>query len=100
MAEYVMSYPFRVDTVNRRFSVVPQGSDMYKAEQVKAFLRTSSDERPIFPTFGIDEPTFHTFDSGKFYDDFIDFYPSSIPIRDITLVEVNGALSNVVVEFE
>jgi len=100
VAEFVLSYPFSIDPVNRRANVVNTDTDTYKAQQIKAFLRTSSGERPVFESFGIEEPTFHTFDSGRFYDDFIDFYPpESIKIDKINFVQSNGALSSVIIEF-
>lgn len=100
MAEFVLSYPFSIDPTNRRANVVSSDTDTYKAQQIRAFLRTASGERKIFSTFGIDEPTFYTFDSGKFYDDFVDFYPpDSIRVDKINFVESNGALSSVIVEF-
>lgn len=100
MAEYVLAYPFSIDSNNNRANVVFSSTDTYKAQQIKAFLRTMSEERPMFPSFGIDEPTFYTFDTGVFYDAFVDFYaPDLIKINQIKLNEVDGALASVVVEF-
>lgn len=101
MAEYVLSYPFRMSNNNRRAEVVLTGTDTYKAQQVKAFVRTETTERSIFPNFGIEEPTFNTFDSGQFYDSFSDFYTSdNIDIVEIGLVQSEGALTNVEISFK
>jgi hypothetical protein len=101
MAEYVLSYPFRMSNNNRRANVVLSGTDTYKAQQVKAFVRTETTERSIFPNFGIEEPTFNTFDSGQFYDSFSDFYTSdNIEIVEIGLVQSEGALVNVEISFK
>tara|TARA_B100000902_G_scaffold26214_1_gene31532 strand:+ start:4269 stop:4574 length:306 start_codon:yes stop_codon:yes gene_type:complete len=101
MAEYVLSYPFRMSNNNRRADVVLTGTDTYKAQQVKAFVRTETTERSIFPNFGIEEPTFNTFDSGQFYDSFSDFYTTdNIDIVEIGLVQSEGALTNVEINFK
>ncbi len=101
MSQFVLSYPFRMNNNNRRARVVVSGSDTYKAQQVKAFIRTEREERLIFPGFGIVEPTFHTFDTGQFYDSFNDFYsPNDIDILEIDLIESNGALTDVEVKFK
>ena len=101
MSEYVLSYPFRMNNKNRRAEVVMTGTDTYKAQQVKAFVRTETTERSIFPNFGIEEPTFNTFDSGQFYDAFSDFYTTDdIEIMEIGLVQSEGALSNVEITFK
>jgi hypothetical protein len=100
VAEYVLSYPFRIDSVNRRAEVVWSDTDTYKAEQVKGFIRTVSGERDIFPRFGIEEPTFATFDTGKFFDDFTEFYTADqIEIDKVTLTDSGGVLTDVLVEF-
>lgn len=100
MAEYVLSYPFSVDTLNSRASVVYSTSDVYKAQQIKAFMRTDTGERRIFPTFGITDPTFDDFNSGAFFDSFSNFYDSSdINLEEIEVVEEGGAVVDVIVEF-
>ncbi len=101
MSQFVLSYPFSVDNKNQRANVVLAGTDTYKAQQVKAFVRSETNERPIFPDFGIEEPTFNTFDSGKFYDAFSDFYSASdIEILEIELINASGALRDVQIKFK
>lgn len=100
MAEYVLSYPFSVDTTNGRASVVYSSTDVYKAQQIKAFMRTDVGERIMFPTFGITDPTFDDFNSGAFYDSFSNFYDSAdINIEEIEVVEEGGAVVDVVIDF-
>ena len=100
MSQFVLSYPFSMDNKNQRANVVLSGTDTYKAQQVKAFVRTETNERPIFADFGIEEPTFHTFDSGKFYDAFSDFYSADdIDILEIELINANVALIDIQIKF-
>lgn len=101
MAVQVLSYPFRVDDSRGGFSTIDDESDTYKAQQVAAFIRTRRSERSIFPSFGIDDPLFFTFDSGEFYDSFSDFYPSSvISINEISVSKSEGKIDDIVVSFE
>ena len=101
MSQFVLSYPFSMDSKNLRANVVLSGTDTYKAQQVKAFVRTETNERPIFADFGIEEPTFHKLDSGKFYDAFSDFcYTKYIDILEIELINANGALRDVQIKFK
>lgn len=100
MAEYVLSYPFSLDTLNGRAAVVYSSSDVYKAQQIKSFMRTDTGERRMFPTFGITDPTFDAFDSGTFYDSFSSFYDSGdINLEEIEVVEEGGVVVNVRVDF-
>ena len=100
MAEYVLSYPFSIDTTNGRAAVVYSSTDVYKAQQIKAFMRTDVGERIMFPTFGITDPTFDDFNSGAFYDSFSDFYSSAdISIEQIEVIEEGGAVVDVVIDF-
>lgn len=100
MAEYVLSYPFSIDAPNSRASVVYSSSDVYKAQQIKAFMRTDTGERLMFPTFGITDPTFDDFNSGTFYESFSNFYDSSaISLEEIEVVEEGGVVVDVVVDF-
>lgn len=100
MAQFVMSYPFQIDTNNNRMGVVLQDNDSYKAQQIQAFLRTHKGERAIFDSFGIDEPTFDAFSTAEFYDAFGDFYDeSTLNIEEIEVSETNGVLTDIKVAF-
>ena len=100
MAEYVLSYPFSIDTSNGRAAVVYSSTDVYKAQQIKSFMRTDTSERRMFPTFGITDPTFDDFNSGTFYDSFSNFYDSGdIKLEEIEVVEEGGAVVDVIVDF-
>tara|TARA_B100000287_G_C20328975_1_gene660922 strand:+ start:114 stop:422 length:309 start_codon:yes stop_codon:yes gene_type:complete len=99
-AQFVLSYPFRVDMNNQRLGTVNSDTDAYKAEQINAFLRTEKDERALFPAFGITDPVFHRFDSGEFIDSFLEFYkPSEIAIEGVSITEEGGSVTNVAVTF-
>lgn len=101
MAVQVLSYPFSTNNNRGGFSTVDDESDTYKAQQVAAFIRTRRSERPIFPSFGIDDPVFYTFDSGEFYDSFSDFYPTDdITINEISVTKSEGRITDIVVSFE
>ena len=55
----------------------------------------------MVPDFGVDEPTFHEFDSGQFFDSFLNFYNSStLEITEIKILEVSGAVSDVQIGFK
>lgn len=99
MEEFVLSYPLSLTF--DRFSTVRQDSDAYKAQQIKAFLRTEKGERPIMPDFGMNEPTFNTFDSGEFFDSFLNFYSSqTLEITEVKVLETSGVVSDVQISFK
>tara|TARA_B100000287_G_C20338905_1_gene664975 strand:+ start:405 stop:710 length:306 start_codon:yes stop_codon:yes gene_type:complete len=101
MAEFVLSYPFRIDPFNSRAGVVSTDTDTYKAEQVTAFCRTEKNERPIMPDYGITDPLFNRFDTGEFSEGFTNFYSSEdIKISAIQLKERGGRQTDVIIEFE
>ena len=100
MAVYALSYPFRVNSVTRRFGNVLVGSDTYKAEQITAFIKTEKDTRPVFPQFGMTNPLFHEFDAGEFYDSFSDFYDSDdIDVNQIAINEFQGRVRDIQIDF-
>ena len=100
-SQFLLSYPFRIDYNNERFGTVDSGSDTYKAQQISAFLRTEKSERPLFPSFGIEDPVFNTFDSADFIDSFIEFYPSDrIEITEIRVTDKNSGSQDVAVGFK
>lgn len=98
-AQFVLSYPFRIDTENQRFGTVNSTTDTYKAEQVKAFLRTEKNERIMFPSFGINDPVFYKFDAGEFLESFGEYYPN-IPIEEVEIVETSGRVTDIMVKFK
>lgn len=101
MALQLLSYPFRVDPRTGSFAKVYKDSDTYKAQQVSSFVRTNKGERPIFTSFGIDDPTFYNFDSGEFYDSFSDFYSDEeIEINEISVSQSEGRITDIIVSFE
>lgn len=101
MAQQVLSYPFRFDPKTGAFASVYQDTDTYKAQQVAAFIRTQRGEREILTSFGMNDPTFHTFDTGEFYDSFSDFYTQDdIIINEISLSSSEGRITDVVVSFD
>lgn len=100
MAEFVMSYPFSMDLVNRRLKTVNTDTDTYKAQQISAFLKSRKDERVLMPEFGINDPLFDTFDAAGFSSDFVEFYPSSIKLTSVNILKRGGVVSDVRVEFD
>ncbi len=99
MADYVLAYPLSVST--DRFNTVLQDSDTYKAQQIKGFLRTEKNERPLLPDFGMNEPTFHEFDSGQFFDAFLNFYSGqTLEITEVKLLEAAGVVSDIQIGFK
>ena len=99
MAQFVLSYPLSLDF--NRFNTVRLDSDTYKAQQIKGFLRTEKNERPLLSDFGMNEPTFHTFDSGEFFDAFLNFYSSeTLEISEVKVLETSGVVSDVQISFK
>lgn len=100
MAAFVMSYPFSMDLVNKRLSTVYTDTDTYKAQQISAFLKFRKNERVLMPEFGINDPLFDDFDVAGFSSDFVDFYPRSINLTEVSVLKRAGVVSDVRVEFE
>ena len=100
MAAFVMSYPFSMDTVNRRLTTVNTDTDTYKAQQISAFLKSRKNERALLTEFGINDPLFDTFDAAGFSSDFVDYYPTSIKLIAVNVLKRGGVVSDVRVEFE
>ena len=99
MAEYVLSYPLSLDTL--RFNTVLQDTDTYKAQQINGFLRTEKNERGLLTDFGMNEATFHEFDTGKFFDSFLNFYsPLTLEITEVKVLESSGVVSDVQIGFK
>lgn len=100
MAQRVLSYPFAPDPNTGTFKKVEQGTDLYKGQQVAAFIRTYRDERPVMPEFGTTDPTFDEFDAEAFAEKFQAFYGSTIALQNIEVVQSEGAVSQIHVTFE
>ena len=101
MAVNVLSYPFRIDFVNGRPASVPDDSDIHKAEQIAAMIRTNRGERPLLRAFGIVDPSFHRFDVSDFLDCVQTFYaPDQLSVTDVAVGQVAGVDTSVTVEFE
>ena len=99
MAEYVLSYPLSLDTL--RFNTVLQDTDTYKAQQINGFLRTEKNERGLLTDFGMNEATFREFDTGKFFDSFLNFYsPLTLEITEVKVLESSGVVSDVQIGFK
>lgn len=101
MPQQLLSYPFRIDYNNSRFGIVSDDTSTYRAEQIHAFLKTNQGERPLMPSFGIEDPVFNDFDADEFLDTFLDFYNSEvIKINNIYINKSQGVTSSVIVEFD
>lgn len=101
MAYTTLSYPFRIDYSKGGFGSVNSDTDTYKAEQIQSFLRTFTGERLMFPSFGIEDPAFHEFDTETFAENFTDFYsPEVISINSIALSVKEGVATDVVIDFK
>ena len=98
----VFSYPFRLDRANNRIAVVESGTDDDKSQQIGAFVKTTKGERPIYNSYGIDDPTFTgTFDTGEFVEGFTDYYDADdIGITDIFTTESEGVVTDIIVDYE
>lgn len=102
----VLSYPFRFNPGQPdQFATVDQDSNDYKAQQVTAFMKTHSGERPIYQDFGVDDPTFggadgsRSFEDTSFASEFATFYDDII-LTKINVIASRGALEQIQIEFE
>ena len=101
MAEYVLSHPFRIDAENARASVVLSDSQVAKAEQINAIIRTEKQERPLLDRFGMNDAAFDKFDSADFMHTVRRFYDEAdLIITNIKVTSVGGVDSDVLIEFE
>ena len=100
MAQLVFSYPFTLEPGSGSFVKVEQGTDLYKGQNVAAFLQTLVNERSVTPDFGIDDPTFSDFDAPSFTEKFQGFYADSIVLQEIEVVQEAGALAEINVSFD
>lgn len=94
----VLSFPLKF-SAEGDFMRVDDTSDVYKAEQVRAFVSTHKGERPLFPSFGTDDPTFDDFTGNSLVNEFIQFYGSSVVINHIDIIKKHGAIKNIEVNF-
>jgi hypothetical protein len=94
----ILSMPLRFSNTGD-FIKVDDDSNAYKAEQIKAFMSTHKNERKMFPTFGVDDPTFGAFDPASLLGEFIQFYGSSIQLQNVDVIRQRGALDTIEVNF-
>lgn len=94
----VLSIPLRF-TNTGDFVKVDDSSNSYKAEQIHAFMSTHKNERKLFPTFGVDDPTFGEFDPAQLLGEFIQFYGDTIRLENVDVIKQRGALDTIEVNF-
>jgi|TARA_R110000824_G_C15119270_1_gene667894 hypothetical protein len=85
---------------NGDFIKVSDTSNEYKAEQIKAFVSTHKGERPLFPTFGTDDPTFGDFNGSELIEEFAQFYGTTIVVSNIDVIKRRGAVDSIEVNFK
>lgn len=97
----LLAFPFNLNSLQPGvLSYVAQGSNAQKAQEIAAFWMTHKGERPIFNEYGVDDPTFHTFDESSFAADFASFYQSDIELSSVEILEAGNAITDINVEFE
>ena len=94
----VLSVPLRLKS-NGEFFKVSDTSNAYKAEQIKAFMSTHKQERKVFPSFGIVDPTFDGLNASDILGEFIQFYGDEINLVKVDMVREKGALDKIDVKF-
>ena len=94
----VLSIPLRFTNAGD-FIKVEDTSNAYKAEQIQAFMSTHKNERKLFPTFGVNDPTFGEFDPAELLGEFIQFYGDSIQLENVDVIRQQGALDTIEVNF-
>ena len=95
----VLSIPLGFSNTGE-FLKVDDASNEYKAEQIKAFMSTHKGERPLFPSFGMDDPTFDEFNGSELIEEFAQFYGTSILIEDVDVIQKQGAVDTIEVNFK
>ena len=95
----VLSIPLGFSSTGE-FLKVDDTSNEYKAEQIKAFVSTHKGERPLFPTFGVDDPTFQDFSGSELLEEFTQFYGDSILIEDVDVIKKQGAVDSIEINFK
>ncbi len=94
----VLSFPLKINNRGEFFKV-SDTSDEYKAEQIKAFISTHVGERPLFPSFGVTDPTFDRFHPLEMIDAMGHFYGATLGITDIRVIKTQGAVDTIEVNF-
>ena len=62
-------------------------------------MSTHKNERKLFPTFGVDDPSFGEFDPASLLGEFIQFYGTSIKLQNVDVIKQRGALDTIEVNF-
>ena len=94
----VLSFPLKFSTKGE-FIKVSDTSEEYKAQQLRAFVSTHKDERPVFPMFGITDPTFRDFTPLELIDSIGHFYGTSLTVSEVQVIKTQGAIDTIEVNF-
>ena len=94
----VLSIPLSL-TPAGGFRHVDTVSDEYKAEQVQVFVLTNKGERPMWPTFGVTDPSFGNMAEVDILEEFSTFYGASILLDRVNIIKREGAVSRIEVNF-
>ncbi len=94
----VLSVPLSLNS-SGEFKHVDTASDEYKAEQVQVFVLTNKGERPMFPTFGVTDPSFDNMAEEDILEEFSTFYGSSVLLDRVNIIKRAGAINRIEVNF-
>ena len=94
----VLAFPFSIS--NGHVETVEEASDKWKSQEVYAFIRTNKQERPLFPNYGTDDPTFDEFSAENFVGEFDEFYSGDIVLSEVEVVTEGNAVVQINVSFE
>ena len=94
----VLSIPLSIDA-SGGFKHVDTTSDEYKAEQVQVFVLTNKGERPMWPSFGVTDPTFGNMHEQDILEEFSTFYGNSIMLDRVNIIQREGKINRIEVNF-
>ena len=98
MAQALISFPFRL-TASGAVTTRPDGDVEYLAEELALLTLTRPGERPLVPTYGLNDPTFAEIDIAMLSAQ-VEIFGPPVEITGIRTRWIDGSTQDVVVEFE
>lgn len=95
----ILAYPFRI-LPGGIVDLVDQDSDVGHGQQVAVIVATRRGERPLVPTFGIDDPTFTANVSLNDVAASVELFGPPVTIVDVTAGPIRRSRVEVEVTFQ
>ncbi len=93
----MLAYPFRVSP-SGHLVTVDETSDAAINQLIAAAIMTQPGERPLFPTFGIDDPTFGEIVGARLAAVLSQFGPN-VGLEDVSTSFIDGTTQEVVITY-